>query len=154
MLFKKEHKRHPTYLGCSAAEEWHLFSNFKRWMETQDWEGKDLDKDIIEPDNKIYGPDFCVFVDPSINTLLLNANASRGKYKIGVCYIEKKGKFKSQIKKHGKKLFLGYYDTEDEAHKAYIKSKSDHLKEIAKSQTEKIMNGLIRHAERLDLSIR
>ena len=38
--------KQPTYKGCSVSEEWLRFSNFGRWMEVQDFEGKQLDKDL------------------------------------------------------------------------------------------------------------
>ena len=61
-------------------------------MESQDWKGKQLDKDIISPGNKIYSPDTCVFVEPKINKLIqgkkrkvsdfpIGVNLDRGKYK-------------------------------------------------------------------------
>ena len=42
-----------TYSECTVCEEWLTFSNFKTWMEQQDWKGKQLDKDIIKKGNKI-----------------------------------------------------------------------------------------------------
>ena len=41
---KSYQEKHPSYKGCSVCEEWLTFSNFKAWMETQDWKGKSLDK--------------------------------------------------------------------------------------------------------------
>ena len=79
-------ERHPTYIGCSTCRDWLVFSNFKMWMETQDWEGKELDKDILFPGNKVYGPATCVFVDKRVNTFSTECNASRGKYLIGVSW--------------------------------------------------------------------
>ena len=38
--------KRPNYFDCTVCEEWLLFSNFKKWMEQQDWEGKQLDKDL------------------------------------------------------------------------------------------------------------
>ena len=32
-------ERKPTYRGCSVSEEWLTFSNFKSWMEKQDFQG-------------------------------------------------------------------------------------------------------------------
>lgn len=48
--------------GCSVCEEWLTFSNFKRWMEQQDYEGKALDKDLLVSQNKTYSSETCVFV--------------------------------------------------------------------------------------------
>ena len=55
-------EKKPTYIGCTVCEEWLRFSNFKSWMETQDWEGKHLDKDLLVEGNKIYSPDTCILV--------------------------------------------------------------------------------------------
>lgn len=60
----------PTYQDCYVDNSWLLFSNFKKWMQSQDWEGKDLDKDLLMPGNKAYGPETCVFLDRGINNLL------------------------------------------------------------------------------------
>ena len=51
---------------------------FKRWMEKQDWEGKQLDKDIIKKGNKLYCPEFCFFVDNKVNSILTDPAAARG----------------------------------------------------------------------------
>lgn len=37
----------PSYVGCSVHPDWHRFMNFRSWMEKQDWEGMELDKDIL-----------------------------------------------------------------------------------------------------------
>ena len=29
--------KNPTYLGCAVSNEWLTFSNFKLWMEGQEW---------------------------------------------------------------------------------------------------------------------
>lgn len=75
--------KYPTYKDCTVCEEWHLFSNFKAWMETQDWEGNNLDKDILYPGNKIYSPETCVFVSKLVNSFLVECNSKRGGSLIG-----------------------------------------------------------------------
>lgn len=52
----------PRYRGCFVCDEWLTFSNFKKWMEAQEWEGMELDKDIIIEGNKTYCPEACAFV--------------------------------------------------------------------------------------------
>ena len=56
----KYQDKRPTYKGCSVSDEWLTFSVFKVWMEKQDWEGKQLDKDLLFEGNKIYSADTCV----------------------------------------------------------------------------------------------
>lgn len=58
---KAEQARNPCYIGCVVCPEWLTFSNFKRWMEQQDWKGKELDKDK-HGDGKLYSPTTCEFL--------------------------------------------------------------------------------------------
>ena len=88
--------KNPTYIRCSVTKEWLVFSNFKSWMEKQDWEGKELDKDLLFPGNKIYSPETCVFVDSVINTFVIECNKSRGEWPIGVYWDKQKQKFRTQ----------------------------------------------------------
>ena len=74
----------PTYKGCSVSEEWLRFSNFKRWMEKQDWDGKQLDKDILFEGNKVYSAETCVFVTSVVNSFTSDSGAKRGEWLIGV----------------------------------------------------------------------
>lgn len=55
-------RNQPLYVGCTVDPRWHRFSHFKSWMETQDWEGKQLDKDRKVLGNKVYGPDTCLWL--------------------------------------------------------------------------------------------
>lgn len=58
---------HPTHDGCSVDPCWHLYSGFKRWFDVNHIAGYELDKDILQPSNRLYSPDTCVFVPPYIN---------------------------------------------------------------------------------------
>ena len=126
----------PTYIGCVVAEEWLTFSNFKSWMENQDWVGKQLDKDILVQGNKIYSPNTCIFVSSAINKLFVKCDAARGQYKLGVYFHKPNSKFKAQCKVNGKKKHLGYYSTEEEAYQVYKKFKTDYIYSIALEQSD------------------
>lgn len=118
-------KRFPTYENCKVVDEWIYFSNFKAWMETQDWEGKELDKDILFPGNKIYGPETCVFVTSRVNYFMLDCGASRGLWPIGVSFHKRIKKFAANCSsyKESRLVFLGYYNTPEEAHQAWLEYK-------------------------------
>jgi hypothetical protein len=126
----------PTYIGCTVCEEWLRFSNFKAWMETQDWEGKCLDKDILIQGNKIYSPNTCIFVTEAINKLFTKCDASRGEYKLGVCFNKEKGKYRARCTVYGKEKHLGYYLTEEEAYQVYVSFKTAHIRNIALEQSD------------------
>ena len=127
----------PTYIGCSICGDWSVFSKFKSWMEIQDWEGKELDKDILFPGNKVYGPATCAFVDKRVNTFSTECDASRGKYMIGVSWDSVGNKFRARCRDgSGKQKHIGYFDTELEAHKAWLAFKLEQAKILAAEQTD------------------
>lgn len=141
--------RNPSYMGCSVCKEWLKFSNFKTWVLTQEWEGKQLDKDIINPSNKVYSPDTCFFVDQNVNTLLTHSKATRGKYPIGVDFKKSYGKFRARVGRFGGKYFEKYFDKSNQASKWYNKTKSEIICDIALRQTDlRATLGLVKHAKR------
>jgi len=149
---EKYHIRQPHYKGCSICEEWKTFSNFKRWMEQQDWEDKHIDKDILVPGNREYGPTTCLFVSKDLNNLILENHTKEKKYSTGV-EETKEGRFKVQVNQHAGKTYLGCYDTIEEALEVHNKAKSEYIIEVANglttedtSDVERTREALIRHA--------
>jgi len=112
-----------AYDSCSVCEDWKKFTNFKAWMEKQDWEDKHIDKDILVKGNKVYGPDTCVFVSTRLNNFLLEANAARGKYLLGVYFATDRQKFRACTNWNDTTINLGTFVCEKEAHLAYCKKK-------------------------------
>lgn len=80
-------KKAKHYHGCSVCDEWLYFMAFRKWMEKQDWEGKQLDKDLLVRGNKVYSPETCIFVPPKINSFATAANTIRGYCPIGVRHV-------------------------------------------------------------------
>ena len=153
---EKWHKKEPTYKDCYVCEEWVTFSNFKKWMEQQNWQGKELDKDILVPENKEYGPRTCIFVSKNLNQILKDKESCRGKYPRGVCRIAGGVNFFYQalISTYGNHQYLGSYKTVEEASKVYKKAKYEYILEWEKNLTsedtsdiEQTKEALIRHAE-------
>lgn len=143
----KFHASRPTYIGVTVCEEWRSFMAFRAWMIEQDWEGKELDKDIIVPGNKVYSPDTCVFVTHQINSLLTNNAASRGSWPIGVSWDKRKSRFQSHIRENGKLRRLGLFNTPHEAHLAWREEKVRIVREAAEECDDpRIAAGLQRHS--------
>ena len=128
----------PTYKGCSVSEEWLTFTSFKNWMETQDWQDKQLDKDLLFEGNKVYSSDTCVFVSGIVNNFTLDSGAARGEWLIGVNWDKREGKFRSSCRNPftKKREHLGYFTSEQEAHQAWLKRKLYLAKELAAIQTD------------------
>ena len=142
----KYQERRPTYKGCSVSEEWLTFSNFKRWMERQDFEGMHLDKDLLFEGNKVYSGETCVFVTKDVNLFTIDSGASRGEYLIGVNWHKVKGKFQSRCcnPMTKKQENLGYFTCELEAHQAWLKRKLELAALLAAEQTdERVAKALI-----------
>ena len=128
----------PTYTGCSVCDEWLTFSNFKRWMEKQDWQGKCLDKDLLIPGNKVYSPDNCALVDAATNLFIGDNAASRGDFPIGVIFDKPTGRFLSRCRNPFTKKFenLGRFFTPEEANLAWRKRKHQLAVQLADLQAD------------------
>ncbi len=72
------------YQDCTVCEEWLTFSNFKRWMEQQDYEGKELDKDLRILGNTEYSEAACMFIPPWLNKFTIKKDKAQGPYPLGV----------------------------------------------------------------------
>lgn len=146
---ERYHALYPTYKECTVCEEWLTFSNFKSWMEGEDWLDKELDKDIIVPDNKIYSPETCVFVTKAINYLLIKKpTVTSNSGKVGVFYDKKWDNYAAQCCVNGKIKKIGRYKTLEEAYKAYVLFKYDVLYTTANRQDNpRVRDGILRHAE-------
>ena len=142
----KLQERQPTYIGCTVSEEWKRFSNFRTWMVAQDWEGKQLDKDLLFDGNKVYSPETCVFVAKAVNNFTVDSRATRGEWLIVVCGNKEKGKFMSLCNNPFTKRqeYLGYFTCEQEAHQTWIKRKLELAHLLAAEQTdERVAKALI-----------
>ena len=140
-----EQARFPTYIGCTVCNEWHLFSNFKRWMEAQDWRDKSLDKDILLVGNKVYSPDACVFVTIETNTFVIDSLASRGNFPLGVNYDKSSKKYRARCRNPFTKKadYIGRFSCPQEAHQAWRKRKREIACQLAEIQTdERVANAL------------
>lgn len=135
---KKTQERYPTYKGCTVVEEWLTFSNFKAWMEAQEWEGLELDKDLLAVGNKVYSSESCMFVTQMVNSFTIDSGATRGEWLIGVYWNKQVEKFQASCRNpFTKKLeHLGLFTCEQEAHNAWLKRKNALALELAAIQTD------------------
>lgn len=150
----KEQQKHPTYKDCFVCEEWHLYSNFKKWFEDPEngyQDGYQLDKDILVKGNKVYSPQTCCFVPQRINTIVCKSR--RGV--LGVS-INKNGLIVATLGKQGKSCHLGSYKSIEEAFETYKREKEKHIMEVATEYfsrgqiTEKVYNALMNYGVEYD----
>ena len=135
---KKLHEKRPTYAGCTLDPAWELFSNFKKWMESQDWQGKVLDKDLVSYHQKHYGPDTCLFISHEINNLLTLRANFRGNLPLGVSTTTMRGHtyFIASCSFYGKQKRLGYFKEPEKAAEAYKTAKLSYIAELAAKEKD------------------
>lgn len=132
-------KRQPTYKDCTIDPDWLYASKFKAWMEKQDWEGKELDKDLLIKGNKHYGPETCLFINKRLNNFLTDRVNYRGDWPIGVtwhksanCFVAQcSDPFKRKVSQH-----LGCFTCPHEAHRAWLAKKHEYACELAGLETD------------------
>lgn len=116
------------YSGVSIHPDWLNFQNFADWYVKRSTQfidvdfGWDLDKDLLFPGNRIYGPDTCCLVPHPVNGLLLGSNIARGELPIGVSRDGSAFTVKCSVfDKKGK--YIGRYKTVRDAQIAYWNAK-------------------------------
>lgn len=146
------HKKQKSYRECEVCKEWLNFQNFARWFYDNYYEIGEytmhLDKDILVKGNKVYSPDTCIFVPQFINKLFTKTNSKRGQFPIGVS--KYKTKYKAYCNDGSKhQIWLGIFDTEEDAFHAYKKCKEKLIVDVANeyvtSIPKKLYNALINY---------
>lgn len=131
-------KQAPSYEICSVTPEWHYFMTFRKWMVEQDWRGKELDKDLLVPGNRVYSPDTCLFVTNEVNSFMTENKIKKSNLPTGVTFDKKRGYFRAAgrdvISKKNK--FLGSFATAEEAHYAWSEFKYEQAVLLSEWQTD------------------
>ena len=146
----KLHKRNPSYVGCTVDERWHSFMAFREWVLAQpEWEGLELDKDLLSFGNKLYGPDTCIFIPAHINTFLIFKQSSNSGLPIGVAKANNKYRFGITGSCIGIRDFKSpVYDTAELAAFYYWEKKLEFAKIIADNQSSPVIaSALIKYIE-------
>lgn len=137
MLQRCYYKPVPSYVDCYVDERWHRLSVFKAWMETQDWEGKQLDKDLLFLGNKVYSPETCVFISGKLNTFIMSKYKEIGELPRGY------GKVGNRYGARSSRGHIGSFLTAEEAHAAWKAWKLEAVQELLEDvQDERILDAI------------
>lgn len=117
----KFHTKKPTYIGVSVCDEWRSFMAFRGWWVERQVDGWQIDKDLTTRENKIYSPEFCVFVPNWLNNFINVKKSDNKSGFVGCSFDERTGMFKAQCQNPitGKNENLGRYRTAIEAGNAW-----------------------------------
>lgn len=140
---EKYHKVFPSYKDCSVCDDWIRFTNFKRWMEQQDYKDNVLDKDLKVTGNKVYSPETCLFISPKVNGYITIKHGRNTSGLIGASYqttSKQRNKWISSCSQlNGKNKTLGRFATALEAHLAWCKFKAEMGEELIKEQNQELV---------------
>lgn len=123
-------ERFPAYRGCHVQDDIKDFQDFVQWHRSMIGYGEnnyELDKDLLVPQNKVYGKEFCVLVPRALN--LFTSNKNVGVYPSGVVWEEDRQMFSANL--HGSlrgSRRIGYFTSPEQASKAYKEEKHKEAK--------------------------
>ena len=161
----KYKERNPIYKDVTCCDRWLCFANFLEDFEIlkqeYNWskdEKLNLDKDILNKNNKIYSLENCVLVPNWINMLFVKNDASRGDCPIGVSYNKQRKKYQAFCSINKKLKRLGYFITPLEAFNAYKIAKEQEIKRVANdcvlkgyiTQESRLYNAMISYQIKID----
>lgn len=127
--------KYPTYLDCTVCEDWLDFQVFAEWYINQEnWEEYDLDKDLLIKGNKHYSPETCLLLPKFINTTLAGGGNSGKVLPKGVGKYNNTGRYMARHKG----TTLGVYDTTTEAFSVYKAVREKYIKEVANKYKDQI----------------
>lgn len=136
---EKLHKKFPTYSDCSVYKEWWNFQNFAEWYSINSVPNYELDKDILSLGNRVYHPEFCVFVPKEINMLFsYKQNPSRHLPRGVAKHPKSKGRYISTCGFSEAGNYGGAFDTIEQARENYITNKNRKVQMVAEKY-----NGLV-----------
>lgn len=128
----------PGYVGCSIG--FFDYQEFATWCQEQEgylnkeingnyWS---LDKDILVPGNKVYGPEFCLFVPSIVNSSFFYSGVIRRNkdLPVGVYLPDKCVRYSMIMNVDGKFIRTGGFETPEDAHKAWQIGKIAELKKL------------------------
>lgn len=140
---------HSCYDDVTVSEKWKYFMDFREWYLENVVEGWCLDKDLLSPYSREYGPDTCVFIPQELNLMIFVQRVISWNTLPGVTFVpvNKNNKFCfSYDNKAGKKAGKSLAD-EYEANLQYRLRKAEQFNKVVHTGgfSEQINKGILGH---------
>ena len=137
-ISSKHNPLYPIWMAIfrrgDVCPEWHLYSNFEQWVFEQDTEGKELSKIVMQPNNTYFSPELCCYVDRSTISQFKMADR-RNVHKLDEKYCV-----------NHRNIYIGIYDTREEAEAVYLDVRINHLRELqCQVDDPKVHRGIENH---------
>lgn len=129
---KKDSKAYKGGLLCFQT-----FNDFVVWHQNQLGynRGWHLDKDLFG-DYSIYSKYTCCLLPPDLNVLLQGVGSWKRGELVGSSFFKRDSNWRAYGNDHYKQVHLGYYDTQQEAHRAWCLDKANRIEAYDKSELQ------------------
>lgn len=142
------------FVNYQEFAEWAISQYGYKFKDSKNnsWE---IDKDIFGGVGADYSKENCIFVPPEINKLFTQRSNDRGLDPMGVSWRERFGKYASQCSIDSVQKHLGWFDSQEAAHKAWQEAKFKVIlvKMNEFKEHERLCEGLSRILTRLKFDI-
>ena len=139
--YKSEESK-KSYADKSVIEEWHCFQDFAAWATKQPNFGRDkwdLEKDLLVKNNKVYGPETCVYLPREINSFIKRKSFNGLPLGVDIAYnYDGTPYYRTQAREDGKNINLGRFYNVEEAFMAYKVHKEALAKKLADKWKDEI----------------
>lgn len=136
MLERSYGKKVDRSKAPTVCDAWLTFSNFKRWMEQQDWVNKYLDYKFFDPENTVYSPEGCCFLSQAVVRFFSEGMIGNDALPVGVYWSESGKIFKASIAAPGKPEYLGSYTSPEEAFYRWLERKRELALTVADNEAD------------------
>jgi len=109
-------------------------------MEQQDWEDRELDKDILSKSGNLYNPENCVFISRKLNQVFTKDRIKQSGLPRGVYWSKQNKKCHAKFNKNGKTEHVGYFDLIKDAHKAHDIARNKYVLALIRAENNKRIN--------------
>ncbi|WP_288773802.1 hypothetical protein [uncultured Psychrobacter sp.] len=119
--------------NCEVHEEWHDFQNFAEWFNNNPFSDKGyyLNKSLLVPKSTIYSKETVCLLPPELAKSVL-VKGKKQKNLLGTHWKEDRGKWYATVGLGSSKAkFLGVFNTEIEAHNAFVEAKNSVIRSAA-----------------------
>lgn len=138
-IYGKEKRLNRIYSGCTVCEEWLFFENFSKWYNEQIGHnlGYAIDKDLLG-NGKYYSPETCCLLPHKLNSMIVSRESKNRELPTGVKRSGKRFFAQALIGTAERKyIYLGNFDTQEEASNAYKAFRKKRIAETAQVYYDK-----------------
>jgi hypothetical protein len=127
---------HPKRPGAGFCQEWLRFSNFKAWLERQDWVGKFLYSGLLVPGETVHSPATSCFISKQLSEFLGRPARHRTPLPTGVTWNYRHRRFLVHVYEGGRSKYIGSHSELPEAFAAWLAYKQEHASTIACAESD------------------